>query len=113
VCETAHGSELLVDGVGGQPSGFQVHAVANDDDTVESEPRLGAVPGNKLVNGIFVDAACDPRLLSTPLCNDPDPVGEAFGDGNSARFCLCPWTAASHAAGLELRQTGWSSQVGH
>src|SRR5713226_300694 len=36
---------------------FQVHAVADDDDAVEGQPRLGAVPGDELVDGVFVHAS--------------------------------------------------------
>src|SRR5271170_1316520 len=57
VSEAPHGCELLVDGVSGQMPRFQVHAVANDYDAVEGQPRLGAVPGDELVDGILVDAA--------------------------------------------------------
>ena len=39
------------------PPRFQVHAVANDHDAVESQSRLGAVPGDELVDGVFVHAA--------------------------------------------------------
>jgi hypothetical protein len=39
VSETAHGCELLVDGVGGQMPRFQVQAIAHDDDAVEGQPR--------------------------------------------------------------------------
>src|SRR5450755_153908 len=36
---------------------FQVHAVANHHDAVQCEPRFGAVPGNELIDGVFIDAA--------------------------------------------------------
>src|SRR5450755_2686424 len=36
---------------------FQVHAVAHDYNPVQCEPRLGAVPGNELIDGVFIDAA--------------------------------------------------------
>ena len=48
VSQATHGCKLLVDGVGGQMSRFQVHAIAHDDDAVEGQPRLGAVPGDEL-----------------------------------------------------------------
>jgi len=48
-----HGCKLLVDGVGGQMPRFQVHAIAHDDDAVEGQPRLGAVPGDELVDGVL------------------------------------------------------------
>jgi hypothetical protein len=49
--------ELLVDGIGGQTPRFQVHAVANDHDAVESQSRFRAVPGDELVDGVLVHAA--------------------------------------------------------
>ena len=57
MCEAAHSSELLVDGVRGQTSGLQVHAIADYDDAVEGQARLGAIPRNKLINGVLVNAA--------------------------------------------------------
>ena len=57
MCEPSNGRELLVDGIGSQTSGFQVHAVAHDYDPVQSEPWFGAVPGNELMDGVFIDAA--------------------------------------------------------
>ncbi len=40
VSQAAHGSQLLVDGVRGQTSGLQVHAIADYDDAVESQAWL-------------------------------------------------------------------------
>ncbi len=57
VSEAAHGCELLVDGVCRQAAGFEVHAVVNDDDAVEGQPGLGAVPGDELIDGVLVNAA--------------------------------------------------------
>src|ERR1700752_2011599 len=57
VCQAAHGCELLVDGVGRQPTRFEVHAVASNYDPVECQARLGAVPCYELVEGKLVDAA--------------------------------------------------------
>jgi len=34
-----------------------VHAIAQDDDAIEGQPRLGAVPGDELVDGELVHAA--------------------------------------------------------
>jgi hypothetical protein len=34
-----------------------VHAVAHDYDPIQSEPWFGAVPGNELMDGVFIDAA--------------------------------------------------------
>jgi hypothetical protein len=57
VSEAAHGGELLVDGVCRQTARLQVHAVAHDHDPVQREARFGAVPGDELIDGLFVDAA--------------------------------------------------------
>lgn len=43
--------------VGGQLPQLQVHAIAHNDDAVESQPWLGAVPGDELVDGVFIPAA--------------------------------------------------------
>ena len=55
--QATHGCELLVDGVGGQMPGFQVHVVAHDYNPIQCESRFGAVPCNELIDGIFIDAA--------------------------------------------------------
>ena len=68
MCEAAHGCQLLVDGVGGQMTRFQVHAIAHNDDAVESQPRLGAVPGDELVNGVLVDSARSWRAEAIENC---------------------------------------------
>jgi len=54
----------LVDGVGGQMPRFQVHAIAHNHDAVEGQSRLGAIPGDELVDGVLVHAreAGEPRL---------------------------------------------------
>jgi hypothetical protein len=57
VSQTTHGCKLLVDGVGGQMPRFQIHAITHDDDAAESQPRLGAVPGDELVDDVLVDSA--------------------------------------------------------
>ena len=57
VCESSNCRKLLVDGVCGQTTGFQVHAVPNHDDAVEGEARFGTVPGNELIDGILVHSA--------------------------------------------------------
>ena len=51
VSQTTHGCKLLVDRIGGQMPRFQVHPIAHDDDSVEGQTRLGAVPGDELVDG--------------------------------------------------------------
>jgi hypothetical protein len=57
VSQATHGCKLLIDGVGGQMPRFQVHAIAHDHDAVEGQPRLGAVPGDELINCVLVNAA--------------------------------------------------------
>ena len=57
VSQAAHGCQLLVDGVGGQMPRFQVYAIAHHHDPVESQPWLGAIPGDELIDGILIDAA--------------------------------------------------------
>src|SRR6266566_7657316 len=68
VSQATHGCKLLVDGVGGQMSRFQVHAIAHDDDAVEGQPRLGAVPGDELVDGVLVDSARSWRAEAIENC---------------------------------------------
>jgi len=57
VSQPPNRSKLLIDGIGGQMSGFQIQAIAHDDDAVEGQPRFGAVPGNELVDSVLVYAA--------------------------------------------------------
>ena len=68
VSQATHGGQLLVDGVGGQMPRFQVHAIAHDDDAVEGQPRLGAVPGDELVDGVLVDSARSWRAEAIENC---------------------------------------------
>ena len=68
VRQATHGCELLVDGVGGQMPRFQVHAVAHDYDPVQCESRFGAVPGNELIDGVFIDAARGWRAETVEHC---------------------------------------------
>ena len=68
VSQATHGCKLLVDGVGGQMPRFQVHAIAHDDDAVEGQPRLGAVPGDELVDGVLVDSARSWRAEAIENC---------------------------------------------
>jgi hypothetical protein len=55
--QTTHGCELLIDRVRGQTAGFQVHAVTHDNDAIECESRLRAVPSSELIDGVLVNAA--------------------------------------------------------
>lgn len=68
VSQATNRSELLVDGVGGQMPRFQVHAIAHDDDAVEGQPRLGAVPSDELVDGVLVDSARSWRAEAIENC---------------------------------------------
>ena len=56
VSKATHGCELLVYVVGSQMPRFQVQTIAHDYDAVEGQPRLGAIPGDELVNGVLVDS---------------------------------------------------------
>ena len=47
---------------------FQVHAIAHDDNAVEGQPRLGAVPGDELVDGVLVDSARSWRAEAIENC---------------------------------------------
>jgi hypothetical protein len=57
VSEATHGGQLLIDRVCCQAPEFQVHTVTNDDDAVESQARLRAIPGDELIDGVLVNAA--------------------------------------------------------
>jgi hypothetical protein len=56
VSQSAHGSELLVDGVRCKTSRFEVHPIADYDNAIEGESRLRAIPANELIYRIFVNA---------------------------------------------------------
>ena len=45
-----------------------MHAVANDYDAIEGQSGLGAVPGDELVDGVFVDAARSWRAEAIENC---------------------------------------------
>jgi hypothetical protein len=49
--------KLLVDCVCGQTTGFEVHAVADDNNAIKGEASFGTVPGDELVDGVLVDPA--------------------------------------------------------
>jgi hypothetical protein len=68
VSQATHGCKLLVDSVGGQMPRFQVHAIAHDHDTVESQPRLGAIPGDELIDGVQIDTARSWRTEAVENC---------------------------------------------
>jgi len=57
MCQASHRAKLLVDRVRGQPSGFEVHAIANHHDAIKGQAGLGTVPGNELIDGVVVHAA--------------------------------------------------------
>src|SRR5437868_2176184 len=56
VSKTANSCQLLVDRIRCQPARFQIHAVAHDHDTVESQSGFGAIPGDELIDGKLVDS---------------------------------------------------------
>jgi len=68
VSQATNRSELLVDGVGGQMPRFQVQAIAHNDDSVKGQPRLRAVPGDELVDGVLVDSARSWRAEAIENC---------------------------------------------
>ena len=55
--QPAYGSEVLVDGAGGQTARFHMHSVTHDHDAVECEARFRAVPGRELLDGVFINPA--------------------------------------------------------
>jgi hypothetical protein len=57
VRQPSNSGQLLVDGIGGQTARFQVHAVADNNYAVECQSWLGTIPGDELIDGIFVHAA--------------------------------------------------------
>ena len=57
VSQSTHGCKLLIDRIGGQMPRFQVHAIAHHHNAVEGQPRLGAVPGDELVDRVLVNTA--------------------------------------------------------
>jgi hypothetical protein len=54
--QAATGCVPSVDSIRRQTPRFQVHAVANDYDAVEDQARFGAVPRNKLIEGVLVNS---------------------------------------------------------
>ena len=56
VSQTAHGCELLVDGVGGEMPRFQVHTIAHDNDAIERQTGLGTIPGDEFIDGMSIAA---------------------------------------------------------
>ena len=68
VSEPSYGCKLLVDGVCRQPARFQVHAVANHHDPVQSQAGFGAVPRDELIDGVFIDAARGRRAEAIEHC---------------------------------------------
>src|SRR5216684_622912 len=78
VSQATHGCKLLVDVVGGQP-------------------RLGAIPGDELVDGVLVDSARSWRAETVEYCQLWQPKHSAM----IVWFCF---PTASHAEEMELRQ---------
>jgi len=112
VSQATHGCKLLVDGVGGQMPRFQVHAIAHDDDAVEGQPRLGAVPGDELVDGVLVDSARGWRAEAVK--NGGLALIQVRQAEHSATVILLD-SVFSHGDGLpcrrmELSQNAWAVQ---
>jgi hypothetical protein len=57
--QSSDGCEVLVDRVGRQRTRFQMDTVANYHNAIESQARFRTVPGNELLQGVFIDA---PRI---------------------------------------------------
>ena len=55
MCQPPHSGKVLVDGVCRQRTRLQVYAVANQDDAIERQPRLGTIPGDELLDCVFID----------------------------------------------------------
>jgi hypothetical protein len=107
---------VLVDGVGGQMPRFQVHAIAHDDDAVEGPPRLGAVPGDELVDGVLLDSAR--RRRAEAVKNGGLRVIQVRQAEHSATVILLDSAFAHgdglHAAGWTYRRTpGLRKTRGH
>src|SRR5215469_5489849 len=87
---------------------FQVHAIAHDHDAVEGQPRLGAVPGDELVNGILVDTARGWRAEAIEYCQLA--VIQVRQPKNSAPIV---WSCSvfTHANGLPRRGIGNYSRL--
>jgi len=94
VSQATHGCKLLVDGVGGRMPRFQVHAIAHHDDAVEGQSRLGAVPGDELVDGVLVDSTRSWRAEAIENCRFAMiQVGQAEHSATVIRLnsVFCPW----------------------
>ena len=92
VRQATHGCKQLVDGVGGQMSRFQVHAIADDHDAVEGQPRLGVVPGDELVDSVLVHSTRSRRAEDIENCRFtmiPGLAGGARGDDIGLTL-VCP-----------------------
>src|SRR6266581_2919138 len=108
VSQATHGCKLLVDGVGGQVPRFQVHAIAHHDDAVEGQPRLGAAPGDELVDGVLVDSARSWRAETVEYCQlAVIQVWQPKHSAMIAWFCF----AFAHANGLPRRRNGTTAGV--
>jgi hypothetical protein len=49
--------ELQVDGVGSQTPSFQIHAISDDDNAIESQVGFRAVPCDDPLDGVLVNTA--------------------------------------------------------
>jgi hypothetical protein len=58
VGEPAHGAKTQIDGAGGELTGFEMRAIAQDDDPVEGQARFRTIPVNELIDGVTVTPLC-------------------------------------------------------
>ena len=92
---------------------FKVHAVAHDDDAVEGQPGLGAVPGDELVDGVLVNSARSWRAEAVE--HRQFAMIQVWKPKHSATVIRLD-SVFAHGDGLpcrriELRQTVWAMQA--
>src|ERR1035441_244370 len=87
---------------------FQVHAIAHDDDAVERQPRLGAVPGDELVDGVLVDSARSWRAEAIENCRFT--MIQVWQAEHSATIVWLD-SLFAHGDGLPCRRIGTTAQT--
>ena len=108
MCEAAHGCKLLVDGVGRQMPRFQVHAIAHDDDAIESQSGFRAIPGNELVDGVLVHAARGWRAEAVEDCQF---AVIQIGETKHSATVIRSDSRFAHDDGLPCRRNGTTAQT--
>jgi hypothetical protein len=53
----SHRSQMLIDGIRGQTTGFQVYAIANHNDAIEGYSWFRTIPGHEFLDGVLVHSA--------------------------------------------------------